>query len=108
MSLGNSVMQRRKALDIRWVQGAEVPQQQIHHRRGSYGGSTVDWILPSLVADACGSFVLNEEAGGVEVLFGRDEVKGCLMAVLVLRSLQNRQGNYSATVVYKGCQLYET
>lgn len=69
MSLGNSVMQWRKALDIRRVQGAEISQQQIHHRRGSHSSGTVDRILSSFVTDACGGFVLDEEASGVEVLF---------------------------------------
>lgn len=74
---GDSVVQRRIALAIRRVERAHILQEELYHGHGADSSSTMDGILPALVADARGSgwFGSEEEVGDVEVLLGCYEMK---------------------------------
>jgi hypothetical protein len=74
----NCVVQGSVTLVIGRVQRALVLEQEIHYGYRTSCCCTVDWILAPAVADSSRCAIVDKNATDVEVLLGRDKVKGSL------------------------------
>lgn len=79
MAFGNSMMKWRIAFIVGCIQRALVLKKEGNHGRRANSSSTVDRILPTAVANARRSFVVDKKASNIEVLFGRYKMEGRLL-----------------------------
>lgn len=80
MALCNGMVQSRLSVGVCGVEWALLGYQEVDHGYGADGGGSVQGVLAALVAYAGGGggLVGKEEAGGVDVVFGGDEVEDSL------------------------------
>jgi hypothetical protein len=80
MTFSNSVVQGCVTLIVSGIQWASVLKEQLHHRSRPYGGSPMNGVLPTAVANSggCGGAALDEESSHVKILLGGYKVKGRL------------------------------
>jgi hypothetical protein len=78
MAFCNCMVQGSVTLVVGRIQWALVLEQEIHYRYRTNSSCAMDWILAPAVADSSRCAIVNENATDVEVLLGRDKVKGSL------------------------------